>query len=401
MSDFDVIVVGARVGGAVTARSLAERGHRVLLIDQARFPSDTVSTHLIHPPGMAALARWGLADAVLESGTPPVTHYRLDLGPIVITGRPRGLPTARHAFAPRRITLDAILVDAARHAGVEVREGVTMTDVLVDDGVVRGIRCRTRAGTCQERARVVVGADGVRSSVAAAVGAEVYHEVPAMSVLYYAYWSGLAREGSFDLINRGRRGFGLIPTSEGLTVVAVAWPMDEFEANRHDIRANYLKAFEADPERFAPLRDARLESRISGATMPNRYRRSFGPGWALVGDAAYVKDATTAQGISDAFTDAESLAAAIHDVLCGKATFMEALGAHERARLERTRPMFDFTLKFSTFDPPADEDVALLAAVAADPAASDDFASVMAGTLPVETFFDPANLERLVGRAAA
>jgi flavin-dependent dehydrogenase len=401
MNDYDVIVVGARVAGAPTAMLLAERGHRVLLVDRATFPSDTVSTHLVHPPGMAALARWGLADAVIASGPPPVTTYRLDLGPLVIAGRPRGLPSATYAYAPRRTALDAILLDAAVRAGVEVREGVTVDDVLAADGVVQGIRGRARHGSFTERARVVIGADGVRSTIAAAVGAEVYHEAPTASVLYYAYWSGLPYEGEFDLTTRGRRGFGHISTADGLTVVAVAWPIDEFESNRHDVRGNYLKAFESDPVRFAPLRDARLESKIFGATMPNYYRQSHGPGWALVGDAGYDKDAGTAQGISDAFLDAESLAGALDAALRGDTPFADALDRHQRARDERTRPMFDFTVQFAGFDPPSDEDAALFEAVAADPAASEDFVSVLAGTMPVEAFFDPANLGRLLGRDAA
>jgi 2-polyprenyl-6-methoxyphenol hydroxylase-like FAD-dependent oxidoreductase len=135
--------------------------------------------------------------------------------------------------------------------------------------------------------------------------------------------------------------------------------------------------------------------------MPNVYRRASGPGWVLVGDAGYVKDATTAQGMSDAFLDAESLTVALDDWLTGRRPFAEALADHERARDERTRPMFDFTLQFASFDPPTDDDVALFEAIASDPSASDDFASVMAGTMPVEAFFDEANLGRLLGAPAA
>jgi flavin-dependent dehydrogenase len=401
MSGFDVIVVGARVAGAPTAMLLAQRGHRVLLVDRATFPSDSISTHLIHPPGMAALRRWGLDERVVATGCPPVTSYRLDAGPFAIIGHPRGLATAPRAYAPRRLALDAMLVDAAAAAGVEVREGFAVEDLVVDDGVVRGIRGRSHGGHQVERARVVVGADGRRSSIAEMVKAEVTHEAPTFSVLYYAYWSGLPIEGEFNLYSRGRRGFGTISTADGLTVVAVAWPMDEFEANKRDVLGNYLKAFESDPALADLIRAGRRESRVFGATMPNVYRRSYGPGWALVGDAGYVKDATTAQGMSDAFLDAESLTAALDDALTGRRSFDEALADHERARDARTRPMFDFTLQFAAFDPPSDDDAALFAAIASDPAASDDFASVMAGTMPVEAFFDPANLGRLLGAPAA
>jgi flavin-dependent dehydrogenase len=401
LSGYDVIVVGARVAGAPTAMLLAQRGHRVLLVDRATFPSDTISTHLIHPPGMAALRRWGLDERVIATGSPAVTTYRLDAGPFAIVGTPRGLPTAPHSYAPRRIALDKILVDAAADAGVEVREGFAVEGLVVEDGMVRGIRGRSRGVTTIERARIVVGADGRRSSIAEMVEAEVTHEAPTHAVLYYAYWSGLPVESEFNLYSRGRRGFGTISTAEGRTVVVVAWPIDEFEANRRDIQGNYLKAFESDPALNDLVRSGRRESRIFGATQPNVYRRSYGPGWALVGDAGYVKDATTAQGMTDAFIDAESLTAALDEVFSGRRAFEDALREHQDARDARTRPMFDFTLQFATFDPPTDDDVALFEAIASDPAASDDFASVMAGTMPVEAFFDEANLGRLLGAPAA
>ncbi len=401
MSHYDVIVVGARVAGAPTAMLLANLGYRALLVDRATFPSDTVSTHLVHPPGMAALGRWGLADAVVGTGCPPVVSYRLDLGPFAIAGTPRGLPTAPRSYAPRRLAIDAILVEAAAAAGAEVRAGFAADDLVVEDGVVRGIRGRSGGTPVTEHATVVIGADGVRSFVADAVGATVYHETPTLSVLYYAYWSGLPFAGDFNLYARGQRGIGLITTADGLNVVVAAWPMAEFEANRHDLPGNYRKAFSTDPELDALLDEGRMESRIFGATMPNAYRQSFGPGWALVGDAGYVKDATTAQGMSDAFIDAESLVSALDDALSGRRSFEEAMSDHQHARDERTRPMFDFTGQLAGFEPPSDEDAALFAAIAADPQASEDFASVMAGTMRVEAFFDPANLGRQLGEPAA
>jgi 2-polyprenyl-6-methoxyphenol hydroxylase-like FAD-dependent oxidoreductase len=401
MSDYDVIVVGARVAGAPTAMLLAKHGHRVLLVDRARFPSDTVSTHLIHPPGMAALARWGLAERVIASGPPPVTTYSLDPGTGPIAGRPRGTPTAPFAYAPRRTALDAILVEAAAAAGVEVRQGVTVDELIVEDGAVRGLRGRSGGRSLAERAPIVVGADGVRSFVADAVGADRYVEVPPLAVLYYGYWSGLPIEGEFSLFTQGRRGFGHISTADGLTIVAVAWPMDEFEANRHDVAGNYRKATEAHEELRERLAQGRLESRIFGQVMVNHYRQSFGPGWALVGDAGYVKDATTAQGIGDAFADAESLADAIDDGLGGRRPLLDTLADHQAARDARTRPMFELSVQFAEIAPPSDDDAALFAAVAADPKASEDLLSVLAGTMPVEAFFDPANLGRLLGEAVA
>jgi flavin-dependent dehydrogenase len=395
MSEFDVIVVGARVAGSPTAMLLARRGYRVLLVDAATFPSDTISSHLIHAPGMAALERWGLADAVRASGCPPVHSYRLDLVDAVIVGRPRGLPEAPVAYAPRRTVLDKLLVDAAADAGVEVREGFRVDGLLVEDGVVRGIRGRSAGGTMiTERSKVVVGADGVRSFVARSVGAASYRAVPALEALYLAYWEGYHHEGEFALYSSGRRGIGAIPTNDGLTVLIVTWGADEFEANRRDLLGNYLRAFEAVPEVADRLRDARRVSRPAGMLMAGFSRQSYGPGWALVGDAGYHKDAVTAQGISDAFRGAESLAVALHDAFSGSATWDDALAAYQSSRDELTEAMFDLTCQLASPEPPDEETLGLFAMIAESPEASADFASVLAGTMPVTEFFDPANLDR-------
>jgi len=100
---------------------LARRGYRTLLVDKATFPSDTLSTHLIHPPGVAALRSWGLLDRLTATGCPPIHTYAFDFGGLTLAGSPAfdGAPVA---YAPRRTVLDKLLVDAAREAGAEVRE---------------------------------------------------------------------------------------------------------------------------------------------------------------------------------------------------------------------------------------------------------------------------------------
>src|SRR6516225_1288209 len=133
MTDYDAIVVGARCAGSPTAMLLARRGYRVLLVDRATFPSDTVSTHLIHAPGVAALSRWGLLDQVIATGCPPINSYSFDFGPFAIVGSPRPSDGVATAYAPRRTVLDKILVDAAAEAGAEVREAFAIDDVEVDD----------------------------------------------------------------------------------------------------------------------------------------------------------------------------------------------------------------------------------------------------------------------------
>src|SRR5215207_8824661 len=170
---YDAIVVGARCAGSPTAMLLARRGYQVLVVDRATFPSDTISTHLVHPPGVAALQRWGLLDRLVATGCPPIHTYAFDFGPFTIAGAP-GTADAPVAYGPRRTVLDKLLVDAAAEAGAEVREGFAVDEILVENDRVTGIRGHDRGGGASvvERARIVVGADGFRSLVARAVRPE-------------------------------------------------------------------------------------------------------------------------------------------------------------------------------------------------------------------------------------
>src|SRR5947208_14200390 len=108
-SQYDAIVVGARCGGSPTAMLLARNGYRVLLVDKATFPSDTMSTHVAHPPAVAALARWGILKRLEATNCPPIPRYSFDFGPVTIAGSPPTSDGAVHAYAPRRIVLDAVV----------------------------------------------------------------------------------------------------------------------------------------------------------------------------------------------------------------------------------------------------------------------------------------------------
>ena len=109
---YDVIVVGARCAGSPTAMLLARQGHDVLVVDRATFPSDTLSTHIVHPPGVAALQRWGILDRLVATGCPPFGTYAFDFGPFSLSGA-AGTADSPVAYCPRRTILDKLLVDAA------------------------------------------------------------------------------------------------------------------------------------------------------------------------------------------------------------------------------------------------------------------------------------------------
>lgn len=398
---YDVIVVGARCAGSPMAILLARKGYRVLAVDRASFPSDTLSTLVIHPPGVAALRRWGLLDQVLASNCPPIERYSFDFGPFAITGMPRPSEGVSIACAPRRTVLDKILVEGADRAGAEVRERFNVDEVVVEDGVVVGIRGHGPDGrTVLERARVVVGADGRNSLIAKAVGPEQYNVKPKLQWAYYTFWSGLPVEG-LETVVRPDRGWGAIPTNDGLTVIIVGWPHAEAAAFKADIEGNYLKTFELAPEFAERVRGAKREERFTGGGVPNFLRKPFGPGWALVGDAGYTKDPITAQGISDAFRDAELCAAALDQTFTGERSYEEAMSDYHRTRDAHALPMYELTTQFATLEPPPPEMQALLGAVAGNPEAMDAFVSVVAGTLSPAEFFDPENVGRLMSPVPA
>src|SRR6266511_4249905 len=249
----------ARDAGSPTAMLLARAGHRVLLVDRASFPSDTMSTHLIHPPGVAALDRWGLLDRLASSGCPPIATYQIAFGPFTVTAAPKPAGAVSRGYAPRRTVLDKLLVDAAVAYGAELREWFTVSEVLIEDGTVTGIRGHAKDGApVTERARLVVGADGLHSSVARAVQAATYHEQPTLEASYYAYWRDLPADG-FEGYIRSERSWAAFPTHDDLTVVIAGWPRREFDANRGDVEGNYLRMFEMAPSFAERIRGATRE----------------------------------------------------------------------------------------------------------------------------------------------
>lgn len=392
---YDAIVVGARCAGSPTAMLLARTGHRVLLVDKAEFPSDTISTLMIHPPGVARLERWGLLQELEATGCPPIERYSYDFGPFAISGSPRPIDGVSVAYGPRRTVLDALLVESAAAAGADVEEGFAVDELLVDDGRVTGVSGRSRqGGRTRAKAQVVIGADGRASRVARIVRPHEYNTKPPLQCGYYTFWSGLPVDG-FEVCIRERRGFGAVPTHDGLTLVVAGWPIDELKANRRDVEGTYLRALELVPAFAERLRSARREAPFVGTPVANYFRKPYGPGWALVGDAGYDKDPVTAWGISDAFRDAELCASALDEWLSGASDFDDAMAGYQQARDEQSLPLYELTCGFATLEPPPAELQQLLAAVHGHPSEMDGFVSMMAGTLPVPEFFDPANVERI------
>src|SRR6476660_662644 len=212
------------------AMYLARQGYRGLLVDRAEFPSDTVSTHVVQAPAIAALHRWGLLPEVVASGAPPINTYSFDFGPLQITGKPQPVDGFSAAYAPRRTVLDKILVDAAVRAGVELRERFSVDGYLVEDGAVVGVRGHEYNGAAVvERAHVVIGADGRDSELARTVHAKAYAEKPRAQWAYYTYFRDLPVDG-FEIYIRPNRGWAACATNDGLTMVVLGWLIAEADA---------------------------------------------------------------------------------------------------------------------------------------------------------------------------
>jgi flavin-dependent dehydrogenase len=341
---YDAIIIGARCAGAPTAMLLARAGHRVLLVDKSSFPSDHLSTHYIQPPGIAALEKWGLLDAVIGTNAPPITSFSVFSGEHLVMQPPMdGV-----AYCPRRYLLDQILVDGAVAAGVEFRDRFRVEELLVDGERIAGIVGRDRSGAAiSEGARWVVGAEGHHSLVARAVGAPKYRERAALTGGYYSYWSDVGLAGA-EVHVSDRGGVLAFPTNDGLVCVAAGRPRAEFHAYRASIDETFYWILDASPSFAAKVRAGRREERWMGtADVPNFFRKPWGRGWALVGDAGYMKDPTTGWGIADAFRDAGLLAKALDRALRGISPPDEALQQYQSRRDAAALPVYELTLQMA------------------------------------------------------
>ncbi|MEV0291751.1 NAD(P)/FAD-dependent oxidoreductase [Kribbella sp. NPDC050820] len=355
---YDVVVVGARCAGAATGMLLGRMGYRVVMVDKARMPSDTLSTHGLLRGGVVQLSRWGLLDSVLASGAPAVTKVRFELPGETKVRRIKPRVGVDILVAPRRQILDSLLADAAVDSGAELRTGVTATGLLrARDGRVTGIVGRDRNGDRVElSARVVVGADGRRSRMAEFVQARTLEHYTSPCAVYFTYVTGLAPD-TYEFHVAPDAFAGVFPTHNGEACVWLIRPTPLLDPIR-TAGSRRTAAFVRQLEQLVPslgtrVRAGRITERLRGAAdLPNYLRQSHGPGWALVGDAGYHRDPITGHGITDAFRDAELLATAIDQGLRDPSTERAAMSSYQANRTAMAREVLDLTRALTAFPAP-------------------------------------------------
>jgi flavin-dependent dehydrogenase len=334
--DCDVVVIGARCAGAATAMLLARAGLRVVVVDRARPGSDTLSTHALMRGGVLLLRRWGLLEQLEAAGTPPVRRARFDYGDEVVNVTLRPAAGVPALYAPRRTSLDPLLVAAAGAAGAQVRFGVAVTGLRRDrSGRVTGIVGRDRTGAPVEvSAPLTVGADGARSLSARLTGAPTVRTGTGAGAVVYGYWSGLEVSG-YEWFYRPGASAGLIPTDNGQVAVFAGTTPQRFRREvAGDLQHGYHRLLkEVTGGADGRLAAAEAPRRLYGHPgRPSFLRRAWGPGWALVGDAGYFLDPLSTHGITDALRDSTLLARAVIEMHRHGRPEAEALSGYQLLR---------------------------------------------------------------------
>lgn len=350
---FDVAIVGARVAGSITAALLGDLGYRVLVVDSATFPSDTISTHFFRGGGLGGvLERLGVLERVLALGCPPLTReYQFGVDPTPTVVGPQEPGTLGHNLSCRRLPLDALLMERARASGADVRERTTAREVILDAGRVVGIVVDHDGRRETVRADLVIGADGRGSPLARWLDVPTDRREPASRAMYFRYLSGFrGPDDSWDGPEFSVVGDEMVyvfPSDDGIACLAISVSLGVFETFRRGPEAAFDEAIARHPGIAARYRSSTPISRILASGPKDALiRRTSGPGWALVGDAAMHQDPWTGLGMDNAGVHAGFLAEAIDDWRSGRTSEDEAFMTYRMRRDEHALPGFDFTAEF-------------------------------------------------------
>ncbi len=402
---YDVVVVGARCAGSPCAMLLARKGYRVLLLERDCLPREhPMSTHGVHARGLGYLEQWGLLKQVEEIGAEPATAIRLDTGGFAVEaplppvdGTPGGLSKT---LGPRRLVFDHVLLRGAETAGAEIRDGCTVEHLLVEDGVVTGVRVRSDTGTTfSVAARFVIGADGPASRVATDAGAAKYNRVPVCQGTVWSYWSDVDLANKLWIAPRDGENVYAFPTSGGLSLIGVNWAIDRFKEIGSDAGQQFEQVVaNALPGLYASMRDGRREEKWWRGATENFFRVPWGPGWALAGDAGHKFDPCTAQGITHTFRDAAHLSEAVDAGLSGRSELAESLRAFHDDRDRWLKPFYDFTCGMARMKPLDAVQVSMLELGMTETGVVTQFAGLITTATQPKAFFSSRNMVPLMAR---
>lgn len=398
-----MVVVGGRCAGSPLATHLAGSGLDVCVLDRGEFPSDTLSTHFFQAEGVAVLDRLGVIERLLATGAPWIESVSMRVEDITVSQRlPRRPEDAGPALCVRRPLLDTILVERAREEGVQVRTSTRVTELVERGGRVCGVRAVAGDGRrVQLRAPLVVGADGMGSTVARLVGAGRYHVVPNQRFGYWAYFEGAHQESPAALSFERWDDEAVIgiPTDSDLYIAMALPPLQRLSSFTANLESSFDAHIAASPLVGAIVDGARRTARPRGmAGYPGYFRQSAGPGWVLVGDAGHFKDPTPGQGISDALRQGEKLAGAIVGGLGGERSLDAALAEWWRWRDDDAFEMHWFCSDMGAAGPVPRPFLEMVRAFAARPNGLDPWFDILSHRLAPSEVLTPARLVAATAR---
>lgn len=377
--DVDVLIVGGRVAGASLALLLGQCGHRVLLVDRDRCPSDTMSTHYMSWMHVDLLKQLGVLADVEAAGFRRITRARTCIEDCILDAPISS--NGDYALAPRRNHLDAVLVNAATaHDGIQFRDHTRVHSLLRDGERVVGARLTADGQAVDVRTRVVVGADGKHSTIARQVQPAIIDATPALRPAYYGYYEGVVPlpDPAVELYVTGDQLGFVFPMQPGLDCLALEMQPADFDVVRHAPREEFERRFRALQTMHERFANARLVGKIIGIRgVENYIRKPYGPGWALTGDAGLLMDPSTGLGMGNALSQSFWLADALDATLNG-ADWDEAMAEFQRQRDEALVPLYKFTLWYTAEHSPSAASLASLRGMLASPATSRMLATALA-----------------------
>jgi flavin-dependent dehydrogenase len=384
-----VIVVGARVAGATLAAYLGRAGLRTLLIDRARFPAYVPRQGSWEQPTERRWAGLGVLPLIEATGAPARRGYYSAVGDATLAYRfPVGDP-AGYGKMVRRIVLDDIL---ARFAGslptVELRTGVAANQLLWEGDRVIGLRLIANGREHEERARIVVGADGRHSWLARQVRAPEYERIVSPKANFIADYAGTNVEPDMSVrVWDGVGSMGMVMMEDGLVTIGMGVWLTELEEFRAGLPDSFEQRLRRHPLYRQQIGDGTRVSPIGGAVDLSMYKRTpYGPGWALVGDAGYHLDPLAARGTTAAVASAELLSQAICHHLGGEQPADEAFGRYHAARDELLAPEWDVTYGAIMRPAPTERDVQEAHLLASRPDLVEQHIEVMRGLRDAAAF---------------